>query len=192
MTQNISPYAATRKYTIAPWIGWRSKVDNQHFKRLAVNPKLDYCRRVVSASERLAATPGSRDACYDLAALYAQAGRLNPCWWLAWYSTTSCEPYDDSEFDVAATDMDFDRKAVELLRKGLELKGGTHPDVELYFAIAYCTPGLYKNFDWDKGRYVIMPNAPKTEAYRDAIKAMRTGTATTPCYITRCDNLRLF
>jgi len=189
-------YAANRSYTVEPWVKrqWLSYgLEWSHDPvALSANPKLTFAREMLNMEKDLKRLKGlaRQQRCYDLAVRYAQANHTGDCWFITHDGKGA---YDK----VGRNEMDFNAKAVELLREAAQTSDFLLKEKTL-FALAYWylndEPWFQRKWSSNTGTLVTYPQ-PQTRHYQSweallNFEAANPGRTST--YIQRCDEYQTF
>ncbi len=195
--QNISYYMAHRDYSKPRWEGRQRfgkdvVTEGAHLATLSKNPKLDFCKDIVSMEAQLpVARQGVReDLAYKLATRYFQASVYGDCWYLTDYGWSS---YIDT---LSTKERLFVDKTIEYLNIS---KQSTDMQMRLksLYALAYIPvePWCDEDYDWQTGATTYLPlrdnHQYKALNELDHFLSIHKNIST-PNYVSKCDVLRMF
>ena len=188
-------YAANRSFRVEPWMkrqwlqsGMEYSDEEQH---MTTSPKLDFAKEMLAMETRLPQLKGKdyEQACYDLAARYAQVNFTGDCWFIMRNGKSISDAVRDNETDL-------NKQAVRLLCKAVNTSDKKLKE-RVLFALSYenINPDTWYTSEWDRNlaEYRIIPQ-PDSWHYK-ALAALadfeRNNNAVSP-YVSRCDNFATF
>ena len=188
-------YAANRSFRVEPWMKRQWLKSDMEYsseeQHMTTNPKLDFANEMLALESRLPKLKGNdyQQACYDLAARYAQVSFSGDCWFIM---RNGKSIYDK----VRNNETDLNKEAVRLLCKAVNTSDKKLKERVLFaLSYEYINPDTWYKSEWDSNlaEYRIIPQ-PDSWHYK-ALAALadfeRDNNAVSP-YVSRCDNFATF
>lgn len=195
--QNISYYMAHRDYSKPRWEGRQrfgkdEVTEGAHLATLSKNPKLEFCKDIVSMEAQLpiARQGVKEEIAYKLATRYFQASVYGDCWYLTDYGWSS---YIDT---LTINERRFVDKTVEYLNISKE-STDMQLKLESLYALAYIPvePWCEEDYDWATGATSYLPLRKNSQyaALKNLEYFIRNNQSVQmPAYVSKCDVLKQF
>ena len=192
-TQNITPYAVQRSYSIEPWLKLqRNKGENTEpgVLKATKNAKLDFAREMEQLEAGYTVLTGAerQQRAYQLAVRYFQASHLGEAWFLTRYSQSCMDTLRTNETDLAGRAIGY----LEELRKSDDIR----LQEKSLFALAYLPTDRWRESEWDdKAADFVWHIRPQSHQYRALSQLSAFVDAhqqeVSP-FVSRCDVLKQF
>ncbi len=158
---------------------------------MTTNPKIDFANEMLAMENRLSLLKGKEyeQACYDLAARYAQVNFTGDCWFIMRNGKSA---YDK----VRVNETDLNKQAVKLLCKAVNTTDKKLKE-RVLFALSYAeiNPDCWFASEWDTSlgdyRIIPQPNSWHYKALATLVDFERANGPASP-YVSRCDNYSTF
>ena len=188
-------YAANRSFRVEPWMKrqWLKSdmeysLEEQH---MTTSPKLDFANEMLAMETRLPQLKGKEyeQACYDLAARYAQVNFTGDCWFIMRNGKSISDAVRDNETDL-------NKQAVRLLCKAVNTTDKKLKE-RVLFALSYAeiNPDCWFTSEWDSNqgdyRIIAQPDSWHYKALATLVDFERQNGPASP-YVSRCDNYNTF
>ena len=188
-------YAANRSFRVEPWMKrqWLKSdmeysLEEQH---MTTSPKLDFAKEMLAMETRLPQLKGKdyEQACYDLAARYAQVNFTGDCWFIMRNGKSISDAVRDNETDL-------NKQAVRLLCKAVNTTDKKLKERVLFaLSYAYLNPDSWCKSEWDSDisdyRIVALPDSWQYKALATLVDFERQNGPASP-FVSRCEEYDVF
>ena len=188
-------YAANRSFRVEPWMkrqwlqsGMEYSDEEQH---MTTSPKLDFAQEMLALETRLPQLKGKdyEQACYDLAARYAQVNFTGDCWFIMRNGKSISDAVRDNETDL-------NKQAVRLLCKAVNTTDKKLKERVLFaLSYAYLNPDSWCKSEWDSDisdyRIVPQPDSWQYKALATLVDFERQNGPASP-FVSRCEEYDVF
>ena len=188
-------YAANRSFRVEPWMNrqWLKSdmeysLEEQH---MTTSPKLDFAKEMLAMETRLPQLKGKEyeQACYDLAARYAQVNFTGDCWFIMRNGKSISDKVRDNETDL-------NKQAVRLLCKAVNTTDKKLKERVLFaLSYAYLNPDSWFTSEWDSNlgdyRIIVQPDSWHYKALATLVDFERQNGPASP-FVSRCEEYDVF
>ena len=188
-------YAANRSFRVEPWMKRQWLQSDMEYsseeQHMTTSPKLDFAKEMLAMETRLPKLKGKdyEQACYDLAARYAQVSITGDCWFIM---RNGKSIYDE----VRVNETDLNKQAVKLLCKAVNTTDKKLKERVLFaLTYAYLNPDSWYKSEWDSSlgdsRIIPQPDSWHYKAMAALVDYERANGPASP-YVSRCDDYNTF
>ena len=188
-------YAANRSFRVEPWMKRQWLQSDMEYsdeeQHMTTSPKLDFAKEMLAMETRLPQLKGKdyEQACYDLAARYAQVNFTGDCWFIMRNGKSISDAVRDNETDL-------NKQAVRLLCKAVNTTDKKLKERVLFaLSYAYLNPDCWYKSEWDSDisdyRIIALPDSWHYKALATLVDFERQNGPASP-YVSRCDDYNTF
>ena len=188
-------YAANRSFRVEPWMKRQWLQSDMEYsdeeQHMTTSPKLDFAKEMLAMETRLPQLKGKdyEQACYDLAARYAQVNFTGDCWFIMRNGKSISDAVRDNETDL-------NKQAVRLLCKAVNTTDKKLKERVLFaLSYAYLNPDSWYKSEWDSDisdyRIIAQPDSWQYKALATLVDFERQNGPASP-FVSRCEEYDVF
>ena len=188
-------YAANRSFRVEPWMKRQWLKSDMEYsgeeQHMTTSPKLDFANEMLTLETRLPNLKGKeyQEACYNLAARYAQVNFTGDCWFIMRNGKSISDQVRENETDL-------NKQAVRLLCKAVNTTDKKLKERVLFaLSYAYLNPDCWYTSEWDSNlgdcRIIPQPDSWHYKALAALADFERSNNAVSP-YVSRCEEYTTF